>query len=419
MASTASGGIGLLAIAYVAARRLAPGELGFFFSFLSFGALIQLGDFGLSYAVLQTAGSLAGTGRLDEIPSLARRARVWNLTVSLLMTIVVAAIATATFSAKTLRPTSATITYVGPFAAYLAAVFVNQLTMPALALREGCGKITQVWTLRLVQEWVASIGCLIALAAGGGLWSLAVLAGARATVAAVWVQVGDRIPRATGDRFPQARWWSDVWPFQWKIALSSLSGYFIFRAFAPIVLLEQGAVAAGRFGLAISLMNLLIAVSSAWPLSQAARYAAMNAAGRFDELRHDFPRMVAASTLLACFAAAAGVAAITQAARLGVAVAMKLPDPTTTALVIAAAVFHHVVSCFAVFLRAEGREPLLIASVAGSIVTVLAIWAAAHLGTLREIAIVNLACAFTGIPVVLLLFRPRWRRMKLAAARRV
>lgn len=414
MASTASGGLGLLAIAWLAARRLSGGELGFFFSFLSFGALVQLGDFGLSYATLQTAGRLAGTDSLHELPSLAKRVRVWNVAASFTMTAIVAAVAWATFSARTPAGTGAQVTWSGPWAAYLLAVFANQLTVPGIALREGSGKITQMWWLRLVQQWASSIACLLALHFGASLWSLSFLAASRAAVAATWVWFGDPLRASAATPFSVERWMSEVWPFQWKIGLSGVAGFFIFWAFSPILLLEQGAVPAGQFGLAVSMMNLLIAISSAWPMSRAARYAALNASRRFDELRHDFPVMLTFSTALSVLGAASLSAALWQSRRLGFAFALKLPDTLTTSLVVATAVVHHVIACFAVYLRAEGREPLLVASVAGSVATGVAIWLTAHFGTLWDVAVVNLICALFGIPIVLVLFWPRWRLMKAA-----
>src|SRR5438045_8289976 len=90
VASTASGGVALLAIAWFATRRLTPVELGFFFSFLSLGALVQLADFGLSYASLNTGGRLAGSGRLHELPSVAARIRRWNLATASVATAAVA-----------------------------------------------------------------------------------------------------------------------------------------------------------------------------------------------------------------------------------------------------------------------------------------------------------------------------------------
>lgn len=409
MASTASGGVALLAIAWLAARRLTTPELGFFFAYLSFGALMQLGDFGLSYATLQAAGALAGSGRGHELASLERRVVKWNLLATAMAAVVVTLLGWATFSSQ---QSLAAVAWRSPWLSYVAAVVANQLTMPRISLREGGGRIEEMWTLRLAQELAGGAACLIALHAGAALYSLAAYAGTRAVVAASWLTFGDPMRRdAAAGQYTIERWMAEVWPFQWKIALSGLSGFLIFRSFSPIVLLEKGPVAAGQFGLAISFMNLLIAVTTAWPLSQAAHYAALNASGGHTELRRSFPAMLWASSAFSVFGTAALIAAIAEARALGISVALRLPDMTTTAFILATAIIHHVVACFAVFLRAEGREPLLIASVAGSIGTVAIIWATAHAGSLRDVAVANFLCTMVGIPVVLFLFRLRIARM--------
>lgn len=409
MASTASGGIALLAIAWLAARRLTSAELGFFFSYLSFGALMQLGDFGLSYATLQAAGRLAGSGRGHELASLERRVVKWNILATAIAAALVTLLGWATFSSQ---PSISNVAWRSSWFAYVVAVIASQLTMPRISLREGGGRIEQMWTLRLVQELAGGAACLIALHAGAVLYSLAAYAGVRAIVAASWLTFGDPLRHDTAAApYTIERWMAEVWPFQWKIALSGLSGFLIFRSFSPIVLLEKGPVAAGQFGLAISFMNLMIAVTTAWPLSQAAHYAALNASGGHGELRRSFPTMLWASSAFAILASAILVAGLAEARVLGISVALRLPDMTTTTFILATAIIHHVVACFAVFLRAEGREPLLIASVAGSIGTVTIVWATAHLGSLRDVAIVNFFCTMVGIPVVLYLFRVRIARM--------
>lgn len=409
MASTASGGVALLAIAWLAARRLTAEELGFFFSFLSFGALVQLGDFGLSYATLQAAGQLAGSGRLHDLAPLERRVVKWNLLATAVASVVVLALGWATFSTQM---ATSPIRWQSPWLAYLAAVIAVQLTMPRISLREGGGRIEQMWALRLAQELVAGAACLVALHLGAGLYSLSAFAGMRALVAASWLAFADRLQhRESAEPYSLARWMAEVWPFQWKIGLSNLSGFLIFRSFSPIVLLEKGPVAAGQFGLAISFMNLLIAVTTAWPVSQAAHYAALNASRNFRELRRSFPVMLWASSAFAAVAAAGMCVVLVEARAFGISVALRLPQMSTTALILGTAVIHHVVACFAVFLRAEGREPLLVASVAGSIGTVAIIWATAHAGSLHDIALANLLCTMVGIPVVLLLFRSRIGRL--------
>jgi hypothetical protein len=202
-----------------------------------------------------------------------------------------------------------------------------------------------------------------------------------------------------------------VWPFQWKMGLSGLSGFLIFRAFSPIVLMEKGPLAAGQFGLAVALMNLLITTSSSWPLSQAARFASLHASGGIDPLRRDFPLLLQRSTILALAAAVFASVGLWQARRLGLTAALKLPDPFTTTVILLTAVIHHVVACFAVLLRSEGREPLLVPSIGGGIFTVVVVWVTAHFGSLRDLAIANFLCATIGIPIVLYLFRARNERL--------
>lgn len=412
MASTASGGVGLVAIAFFATRCLNSHEMGFFFSFLSFGSLVQIADFGLSYAALQTAGRLAGTDRLIEIPSIAKYIFRWNFLVSCPFSIAVAVTGWAIFSSPVSGAESATILWSIPWIGYLVSAFANQLTLPGIALREGGGKVLQVWLLRLVQEWIGTGACLLTLYFGARLWSLMAFVLAKAIVATIWLWLGDALKVVSGTpTFSSKRWMSEVWPFQWKIGLSTLSGFLIFRAFSPLILIEKGPVIAGQFGLTFSVMNLLIAVSSAWPMSQAARYSTLIASGRYVELREEFPVMLAASTALSAAAAVLLAIGLWQAQKIGLSFALRLTDPLTTAIVLAAAVVHHIVICMAMFLRAEGREPLLVPSVVGGLITMSAVWLTSRFGSQTDIAVANLLCALCGIPIVLLLHRSRQRQL--------
>jgi hypothetical protein len=407
IAARASQGVGLFTVAWLATYRLTPAELGFFFSFLSFGALIQLADFGLSYAALQTGGSLAGTARLNELRAVARQISTLNFYAAGFATLAVSWIGWSTFMAGGGQDVSA---WRAAWAGYLAGTFAFQLSMPAIALREGSGRVVEMWKLRLLQEWVGSIACLFVLHFGGRLWCLAAYAAARASVAGCWLLLGTALPPALSiAKYTMQRWLTEVWPFQWKIGMSVLSGFLIFRAITPIILVEKGPVVAGQFGLAISVMNLLISVTSAWPMSHAAHYSTLIARGQFDELRREFPSLLWASTALAVAAAVSSIGVLWWTRQRGFTFALRMPDPSTTAIILTAAIVHHIVLCFAMFLRAEGREPLLIPSVIGGIITVSAIWLTAHFGTARDVAVVNFVLAAGGIPIAFLLLRGRQR----------
>jgi hypothetical protein len=411
MTARSSQAVGLLVVAWVATRKLTPAELGFFFSFLSFGALVQLADFGLSYAALQTGGRLAGTGRLHELPGLALFIGRWNLLTSLLASVVATGLGWATFSTGNPAAPKLEVAWRGPWVGFIISVFVFQLSLPGISLREGSGRVARMWWLRLAQEWFGTVACLVALGCGAGLWCLVAYTTAKAIVAGLWLRIGEQLSRgAPIPVHPLRQWMLEVWPFQWKIGLSVLSGFLIFRAFSPIILLTHGPVAAGQFGLAISIMNLLIAITSAWPMSHAPRYSSLIAGGRIGELRREFPSLLLASTTFAIMTAAVSAFVLWWAREKGFVFALRLADPFTNSVILATAVVHHVVLCYAMFLRAEGREPLLIPSVAGGVFNISVIWLTARIGTVRDVALVNLILAIGGIPIVLLLFRSRNRK---------
>ena len=82
-------------------------------------------------------------------------------------------------------------------------------------------------------------------------------------------------------------------------------------------------------------------------------------------------------------------------------------------MVLLTASIHHLVMCMAVPLRAERMEPLLTISFFGSLATCVAIWLAAHYGTLFDIALTNLACASIGLIFATRIYRERlhqWSR---------
>lgn len=406
MSSTASNGALLFAVAVLATQMLSAVEQGFFFAFISFAALVQLSDFGLSYATMQTASHLAGAGRSGEFAAFSARAVRWNLVVATVVAPLVATVGWLVLSTGE-RSVAEQVSWQAPWGALMLAVFLAQLTVPRIAFREGIGEIEQMWRLRLVQEWASGLACLLALALGMGLGSLAVLWGARALVAVIGLAMRPRRDEVVNAGYPFRRWMTEVWPFQWKIGLSVLSGYLIFRAFPVLVLIEQGPVLAGQFGMSAAMMTVLLAITSAWPLSRAARYGAWIAGGRFGRLRAELPNLIAASTALSVILVAtlSGLVWIADAA--GIAFAARLTDPVTTAIMLATATLHHVVACFAIPLRAERREPFLWISLFGGSITALIIWLAARYGSPLDIALAYLGCTAAGLVIAYHLFRRR------------
>ena len=59
-------------------------------------------------------------------------------------------------------------------------------------------------------------------------------------------------------------YFSEIFPYQWKIALSWISGYFIFQLFNPVLFATEGAVVAGQMGMTLTALNSISAFSMSW-----------------------------------------------------------------------------------------------------------------------------------------------------------
>jgi len=401
----------VLAIAAVCVvLYLSPAEQGVFFVYMSLGTLVQLSDFGLSYATLQTASHLAHPGGEQSFYAFRARAHRLNFGILSVAAVLISILGFVILSSR-LDVEHPEVRWSASWVAFIAATFLTLLVNLELTLIEGGKSQPLAWAVRFFQELVSGTVFIAAMIAGAGLWSLACYWAVRFALVALWLATTrSGLARSPGPENVHFDWRKEVWPFQWKIGLSVACGFLIFQAFNPIVLYEQGPVVAGKFGMSLALMNMLVAVTTAWPMSQAARYGSLIRHQRFDELRHAFWRMCIASSVVAAAAALVGLVVLIGVEQHAARYAARFADVATTGILLATAVVHHVTHCFAVVLRAERRDPTFALTVVGSILLVTTVWICAHTGGPREIAIANLAITLPGIPLVIHFYRKRKTR---------
>ncbi len=391
-------GATMLSAAACVAWRFSPGQQGLFFVFLSLGALIQVSEFGLSYAVLQVAARLRGEAtQLADFRRHARRLQFALLTAAVLL---VGALGAAIFASR-----AGEADWAGPWLAFVAAVAVAQWFALHITFVEATGSATAAWRLRMLQEGIGGGAFIAALLAGAGLWALAWYWAVRAGVAAAGLVLQSPGPTGEAPASSRFHWRPDVWPFQWRVGLSSAMGFLIFQAVNPIVLVEQGSEAAGRLGLAFAVMTMALQVSSAWPLSQAARFSRLIHTGDFVELRQRFGNVLAGSTALAGLIAGAVLLGQLMLSATSFSIAARLPQLLPLAALLAAGLGHHVTACLAVLLRAEQREPLLRVTVFGGLFTLGVTWLAASSGDTVDVAVAHLACTLLGLTIAVVHYR--------------
>jgi glycosyltransferase involved in cell wall biosynthesis len=239
-----------------------------------------------------------------------------------------------------------------------------------LSLLQGCGQVTQVYGVQLVQGLLRSLSACVAVLLGAGLWTAPVESFVGLAWAGVFVGVryhsflqAFRVPVAG----PSVSWKSEMLPFQWRIAMSWLSGYFIFSLFTPTLFKLRGSVAAGQMGMTWSLVGALATVSATWVLSKAPQFGALVAKKDYAALDRLAWRAGAAALTVACVGAAVIEGAIWFMNARHFLLATRLLPPLPAGLFLLATVLMQVSTPQSVYLRAHKREPFLGLSVASGL----------------------------------------------------
>ena len=406
---------------FLVARRLSPEAQGYYYLLLSLGALQMFAELGLSVALTNLVSheiaelrwddrrNLRGPQQsLDRVQSLLKFGSRWfNLAAGgLAITLPLVGWIYLSSLDKHANPQSAFT----PWLLYVAGVSVSLALEGKLSFLLGAGQSEAVSRCRLLQAVSSSIVIWGALIGGAGLWALGLSVLLPAIGNLVWIQ------RLFGNYFETSRpvlskssgidWRRDVWPFQWKIGLSFLSGFFLSQIITPIVLRQHGPIAAGRFGLSLQVVTSINAIAYVWINTKAASYGALISSGAFDTLRTEFWKAAIGSSLLA----AAGFTSI--AAIVGSGLMNSLQNrvlPTRFFIWLCLLGFcNHIIFTMASFLRSLRTDPLWrISLVQGAVTTVVAL-AASRSPYTSALRALTLGTVAIGLPGCYLIFRRLW-----------
>lgn len=404
---------------------LGPVQLGYHFTFASLLALQIFFELGMNQVVTQITshelahlesspdGSLSGEAyRLDRLASLASLLRRWYLVASSLFFVAASLAGTLFFSHDA---AAGHVTWLGPWLLLCAATAVNLFLSPTLAMLEGAGRIGEVARLRLVQSMVGYSLMATALAAGAGLWASTLVALSACIVSAVWIRRGAPMIHWLRSRTPETKeridWRRDIFPFQWRIAVSWISGYFIFQLFTPLIFVNQGSVEAGRFGLVLAIFNAIQSIGMSWVYSRSPRMAASISRGDGESLRSIFVLAVKPSVSFTALASTLVILGVWALDRAGFDVIQRLSSLAVIACMAVVTVTNALIFAFAVFMRAHKEEPMMLPSVTLAAVTlVIAYWASRHSVELTA-TLYMAATTLISLPWSYKIFRRYWKRL--------
>lgn len=371
------GSLAGLATLWFIVRNLSLPEQGFYYTFSSVLALQIIFELGMSYVVMQfsshemvklhwsSTGTLEGDdfakGRIRSLLTLVLK---WYGVVALLILLVVLP-AGWIFFAKSDHGGHIAWRFPWVFLSVMAAL--NIIILPVLAILEGCGRIAEVARLRMLQSIGGSIFAWITLILGGGLLALPVVNMVTVIVALFWFwkEYGHFFRDMHRSKLSSVvSWKHEIWPFQWKIALSWLSGYLILQLFVPVLFSYQGAAQAGQMGMSLNIASAISSIAIAWINTKAPTFGNLVASKQYAELDILFARILKQSMLVVILGGMCALTLKYLMTYFGSSFAERILPIFPFSLLLLVAIVNHVVFAEAIYLRSHKREPFMWVSLA-------------------------------------------------------
>lgn len=155
-----------------------------------------------------------------------------------------------------------------PWVILCISTALNLFIDPILAYFDGLSRVKDMAKVRLLQKTAQTVLLFLMLILHAKLYALAISSLAAILVNYLQIVFSNRYIVLKNIWAEKTEWiihyMQEIFPFQWRIALSWVSGYFIFQLFNPILFATDGPVVAGQMGMTLQVLNGVTALSMSW-----------------------------------------------------------------------------------------------------------------------------------------------------------
>jgi len=176
----------------------------------------------------------------------------------------------------------------------------------------------------------------------------------------------------------QVSYMKEIFPYQWRIALSWMSGYFIFNFMNPVIFAMVGSVAAGQFGMSINVLNQIRNFAMSWITTKVPLMSRLIELKEYFDLDKLFKKTVV-QEILVCLILLCGFWIVIYAIRenqlafSGSVLSERFLDYLPLLFVSIPVVLQAVTDNMATYLRCHKKEPFLVISIVGGLASAASI----------------------------------------------
>jgi O-antigen/teichoic acid export membrane protein len=377
-------GGGIISILFIS-RYLDSTEQGFYYTFGSLIGIQLFFELGFTQVITQFVaheaaqvkwedGSLYATEySLSRLSSLLYFTLKWFAIMSISLGVILIMVGFVFFTR--FHGGSGNVQWEAPFVILSLATAASLFITPILAYLEGLGKVKEVAIIRFYQQ-----ACYLLLLFSFFFFGFKLYAAPLAQLVNFLIPfclilfsnnylILKDIFRKKGEFAVNYK--KEIFPYQGRIAISWISGFFIFQLFNPVLFATAGPVAAGQMGMTISVLNGIMALSYTWINTKTPLFSKLIARKQYGELDTIF-KQTNNQAILVCFLALSFfIMGVLLLKYFEAPLANRFLNNTALILVCIATLGNQVSYGMATYLRCHKKEPLMVQTISMALLMIL------------------------------------------------
>lgn len=261
------------------------------------------------------------------------------------------------------------------------------LQSPFTAIFNGLGRVKDMMQITFYQQLILPISQWILFACGLKLYVVGISSMLGVVVWFFFVFSSSLkdlfLNLFKGTISEKVSYFKEIFPYQWKIALSWISGYFIFQLFNPVLFATEGAVVAGQMGMTITVLNAIQGLVLSWQTTKVPSYSAWIEMKQYDLLDRVFNKttrqvLLICTGLLVIMLVGVWSLRVSHLGFRGSELGERFLDYMPMVILFVPYLLNQLVSSWATYLRCHKQEPYLITSVIAGALQCLSVFILGH-----------------------------------------
>ena len=378
-------GSGLISIVFIA-KYLNLDEQGYYYTFGSLLSIQIFFELGLTNVIIQFVAhekvhlkwdsKLLFTGdpaHLSRISSILHISLKWFGLISIILVFVLIVVGFNFFS--NYGKHNDLIDWHIPWIIISIYTGLSLLLSSIYAFFEGLGFIKDIAMIRLFQQLLQILLMFLFFFSGMKLFSSPIAALISITIPVIFILNSNKISILKNLWKKLDKWkinyQTEIFPYQWRIALSWISGYFMFQLFNPVAFAVEGAKVAGQMGMTLAVLNGVLSISISWLNTKVPLFSNLIATKDYNLLDVIFNKTLLQISVLTFVCLLLFLSSVFLLDIFDFDLSDRFLPINLIFLLAASTFVNQMVNALATYLRCHKKEPFLIYSIVMAILVIL------------------------------------------------